>query len=126
MRTLEFFTWMGPFKIPMVMVAIIILVLITTKLIDVFFRYKNSDIDIKKHLNSILFWGKFALVLGIFAQTIGIYNALKEIISAKDISIQIVMIGFKGSFTSTIFGFLLLILASLSWYFLKLRADKIS
>jgi len=126
MKTTEFFMWMGPFKIPMIIIALIIILLITKKAIDIFFRYKNSGIDVKNHLDSILFWGRLGLIVGILAQITGIYSALTEIMHASEISPQVVMIGFRGSFTSTIFGLFLLIIAYLSWYFLKLRTDKIS
>jgi len=126
MKTTEFFMWMGSYKIPMMTIALIIIVLIIRKVIDIFFRYKKSDIDVKKYLDSILFWGRLGLIVGILAQITGIYSALTEIINASEISPQVVMIGFRGSFTSTIFGLFLLIIAYISWYLLKLRANKIS
>ena len=126
MKTAEFFMFMGPFKVPMIIVALLVIAIIIKKSFDIFIRYKNPELNVKKHLDSILFWGKFALILGILGQIIGIYSAVDKIIHAKDINPQIIMIGFKGSFNSTIFGFFILILALLSWYLLKLRADKIS
>lgn len=126
MKTAEFFMFMGPFKAPMIIIALLVIALIIKKSIDILIRYKNPALNVKEHLDSILFWGKFALILGILGQITGIYSALGEIINASDINPQIIMIGFKGSFNSTIFGFFVLLFALLSWYLLKLRADKIS
>ena len=70
-------------------------------------------------LNSILFWGAFAAVLGFLGQCLGIYNALTEISRATEISPVVTAMGFYISFTSTLLGLAVLLISALCWYALR-------
>lgn len=70
-------------------------------------------------VNSVLFWGGFAAVLGLLGQTVGIYVALTAIRAATEVAPWIVLEGFMVSFTSTLIGLVILTAASLIWYGLK-------
>lgn len=116
-----FFMWMGPFKIPMVILSLVVLTLILKKKIDLFFRKGLSPSVMKWGISSILFWGIFTFFFGILAQTIGIWQALQEIMLAEDISPPILIMGLLGTFTPVIYGLCTLLVAALNWWVLRER-----
>lgn len=126
MKVAEFFMWMGPFKYIMIAIAIIIAGLIILKVYDLLIAKNPNQNQMERWLGSIKFWGRFALIMGVLIQLTGMYIALNEIIHASDISPQIVMTGFWGSFNSTLFGLWLLIIALIAWYILNIRYKKLS
>ena len=116
-----FFMWMGPFKIPMVILSIVVLALIAKKKIDLFFRKGLSPEKLHWGLSSILFWGIFTFLFGLFAQTIGIWQALQDIMLANDISPPILIMGLLGTFSPLIYGLCTLLVALLNWWILRER-----
>ena len=70
-------------------------------------------------INTILFWGAVAAVLGVLGQCTGIYNAMQVIRAAKAVSPALLAAGFAESFTTTLFGMTLLLLAGLAWLVLR-------
>ncbi|MFC1661184.1 MotA/TolQ/ExbB proton channel family protein [Gemmatimonadota bacterium] len=70
-------------------------------------------------INAVLFWGGIGAVLGVLGQVNSIYLALREILSASDISPNVIAEGFAISFTSTIMGLLLLLFSALAWMGLR-------
>lgn len=114
----QFFMWMGPYRWPMIIISAIVAVLVIKKAIELMIpqfsaRRRASGI------NAILFWGTLSIAMGILVQTISLWAALNEIIHAADISPTIVIIGFYGSFCSTILGTITLIVAALAWWLFR-------
>jgi hypothetical protein len=70
-------------------------------------------------INTVLFWGAVAAVLGVLGQCTGIYHAMQAIRSAKEVSPTVMAAGFAQSFTTTLFGFALLLVAGLAWLLLR-------
>lgn len=125
MKAIDFFIWMGPYKWPLILITLIIIVLIIKKSIVLLTNSENLSIESKKYLSPILFWGKLGLIVGILAQLTAIYNTLSEILDAEEINAQVVMLGFKGTFNSTIYGMFLLVITLLSWYLLDIWHKKV-
>ena len=115
----QFFMWFGPYKFPMLLLALIVVVLIIVKAVDLLFMRSLSESRKKRWLNSILFWGAIGLVFGMFAQTASLWVALQEIMHAKDLSPPIIIMGFLGSFAPTLFGLLILLVAAIAWWLLR-------
>ncbi len=69
----------------------------------------------------VLFWGFVAAVLGFLGQIAGLYNALTAISQADQLSPQIVRAGLIESFSTTLWGGALLLLAGLAYGLLLLR-----
>ena len=114
----QFFMWMGPYKWPMILLSVLVLVLIIKKAVELAIPSLSQKRK-ASGINAILFWGAFSLAFGIFVQTLGLWEALKEIIAAADISPAIVLIGFYGSFCPTILGALTLLVAALAWWIFR-------
>ncbi|MCP4574655.1 MAG: MotA/TolQ/ExbB proton channel family protein [bacterium] len=73
---------------------------------------------------AILFWGFVAAVLGFLGQCAGLYNALTVIATATAINPSIVSQGFAQSFTTTLWGSGLLLVAGLAWFVLRTWNDR--
>ncbi|MGD2124102.1 MAG: serine hydrolase [Gemmatimonadota bacterium] len=70
--------------------------------------------------NAILFWGGASAVLGFLGQCQGTYLALGAILSAPEISPQVVAEGFVISFVPTLFGLGILGFSLVAWGTLRL------
>mgnify|MGYP006987947642 CR=1 FL=1 len=116
-----FFMWMGPFRIPMVLLSLIVLGMIFKKKFDLFLRKGLTEGKYKWGISSILFWGIFTFVFGLFAQTISIWQVLQEIMTAPDLSPPILITGLLGTFSPTIYGLCTLLVALLNWWILRER-----
>lgn len=114
----QFFMWLGPYKWPMLLLSVLVILLVVKKAIELMipgltYRQKASGI------NAILFWGSISMALGIFSQTVSLWAALREIMAADDISPVIVLIGYYGSFISTLLGTATLIFSALAWWLFR-------
>jgi len=119
----EFFMWLGPFKWPMVLLSALVVVLVIKKVIELALP-GISQARKASGVNAILFWGVMSMALGVFSQTVSLWAALQEIVKAADISPAIVMIGFYGSFISTLLGTATLIFAALAWWTFRFLLKK--
>ena len=121
----QFFMWMGPYKWPMILLSCLVVVLVIKKIVELLIPGLSHKRKVSG-INAILFWGFMSLALGIFVQTASLWVAMKEIIAAADISPTMVIMGFYGSFCSTILGTLTLIFAALAWWTFRYTATKLT
>ncbi len=119
-----FFRSMGMFLYPMLVLTLVIAGLSIKKVVDLYLRSGLSRSELEKGLHAILFWGAVSLVFGVTGQATGIYNALRVISRAKEISMQVVSMGLAESYTTTIFGLELFLVAALVWFWLFSRLRK--
>ncbi len=77
-------------------------------------------------LNTILFWGAFAAVLGFLGQCYGIYEAMMASRAAEEIAPWVVAMGFFVSFTSTLIGLAVLSVAALCWFVLRFWSQRVT
>lgn len=120
----QFFMWMGPYRWPMIIVSVLVIVLVVKKAIELSIPGLSHKQKVSG-VNAILFWGALSLALGIFVQTVSLWVALQDIMAAADISPAMVIIGFYGSFCSTIMGALTLIVAALAWWIFRYLASRL-
>ena len=76
-------------------------------------------------LNGILFWGAFAAVLGFLGQCFGIYEAMTAISRASEFSPSVTAFGFLVSFSSTLLGLIICVIAALCWYSLRIWSNRV-
>lgn len=99
-----------------------------------FFAFKagskifNSSFSDTGRLSGILyyvrFFGMLALVAGILGQILGLYAAMEHISSHGDISQQVMAGGIKVSSITTLYGFIVFLLAHLIWFGLDFSFRK--
>ena len=109
---------LGPFKIPLAAMLLIVLMLIIYSL---YLKFRKAEPDhqaLQKSLNTLLVLGSFNLALGMIGQITGIWDAIDAIKAAGDINPDIVMTGIKVSFGTTIFGLVTFMIAALAWLLL--------
>lgn len=79
----------------------------------------TSRLDAQKALRKLGYGrsiGLFAFVTGILGQLIGLYMAFSVIEKAADISPAIVFAGVKVSMITTLYGFLIFLIALILWF----------
>ncbi len=86
-----------------------------------FGRSARADLRTKVFVDAILFWGGFAVVSGVLGTVIGIVIAAQAIEAAGAVSTTLVWGGIKVALLTSLFGLLVLFLASMLWFLLQLR-----
>jgi hypothetical protein len=72
----------------------------------------------------VRFFGMLALVTGILGQIFGLYAAMQHIATQGDIPQQVMAGGIKVSAITTLYGFIVFLLAHLIWFVLDWKANK--
>lgn len=81
----------------------------------------GSVADARSGMDAILFWGSFAVVLGVLGTTVGVMQAAKALEVAGDVPSALVWGGLRISLITTVFGLLILTIALLAWFGLWVR-----
>lgn len=84
----------------------------------------EHETTFRHNLTYIKSVGLFALVFGILAQLMGMYQAFSAIEAAGDISPSILAGGLKVSMITTIYGIVIFLLSYLLWWGLDYMAQK--
>lgn len=121
-----FFKSMGTYLFPMLILMLTIIVLSVRKIVDLYGKKGLSKARMEKGLHAILFWGAVSAVFGFLGQISGIYNALQAIAKATEISLPVCAQGLAQSYTTTIFGIEIFIVAGIIWFILLGRFRKLS
>ena len=106
---------LGAFKIPLVLVSLLVLLVIVLLAIDSFGKGVTNTERRKQSLNGLLVLGSMNAALGMLGQIMGIWYALAAIIQAEDISPEIVIGGLQASFGTTYYGFATFFVAVIAW-----------
>ena len=72
-------------------------------------------------VDAVLFWGGFAAVVGVLGTLIGIMIAAQAVEMAGEVHATLVWGGIKVALLTTVFGTLILTVASLLWFGLRWR-----
>lgn len=119
---LEFIYQGGPFMILIFVGASLLLILSGKKTYDVFAK-PNSGEAKASGINIILFGGLMLLLLGILGTLIGLYSAFELISMATEISMSIVLMGFRIAMSTTIAGLVFLGIFASIWFMLRSKAN---
>ena len=112
---------MGFIRFPLGLSLLIILGLTAYAAMRLFRRGATADPMTRTWVDAILFWGGFSLVTGVLGTLVGIVVAAQSIEAAGAVSGALVWGGVKVALYSSVFGTLVLVLASLVWFGLQLR-----
>ena len=113
------FAQAGPTAPPLVLLTLVIFGLAIYRFIQVVQSGATKGPALQAGINTILFWGCFSAVLGLFGQFSWITKALRVIADAPRINPRLVYLGLYESFLSTLMGMFILLLASLIWLVLR-------
>jgi len=102
-----------------IFIILIILVLSIQKFLQYFRNQIPEKLVFHRSHHLILFLGIFCFVWGALLQLIGFINALGAIITAADISPQLVLTGMRISFVAPAVGLGAMLISSLLWLILQ-------
>ena len=121
----HFFMSGGPFMWLLLIAAIIVVVLFIKKALELFSSKEADKAVLKNGINTILFWGGISVVLGFFAHFLGVYNSMRVISRAHEISPAVIAEGYAISLTTILFGLTIFIFAALFWAILHWRYNQL-
>jgi len=110
---------LGPFKVPMILLLMIVLAMIVYTVILKFRKTGSEKQRFSESLNALLVVGSFNLALGMIGQITGIWEMLDAIMEAGDINLEIVFTGIKVSFGTTILGLITFMISVVAWLLLR-------
>jgi biopolymer transport protein ExbB/TolQ len=114
-----FFREMGFYAWPLGLIAVAVVALAVRAALRLREAAPRDRAPLEHAVNAVLFWGCVAGVVGILGQFHGIYQAAKAISRAGAISPQMIWGGIAVSFTSTLAGLAILLVAALAWAALR-------
>ena len=116
---MNFIREMGFYFWPLALIAIAVVGLALSAAARLRQAGPEDSATVEHTVNAVLFWGCVAAVVGILGQFHGIYQALKVISMAQAVSPPIIWGGLAVSFSSTLAGLAILLIAALLWAALR-------
>ena len=116
---MSIFQEMGFYFWPLMLIAIAVIGLTLKSAVQLQRARPEDSAQIEHSINAVLFWGCVAAVVGVLGQFHGIYQALKAISVAKAVAPPIIWGGLAVSFSSTLVGLAILLVAALAWAALR-------
>lgn len=117
---LRFFMEAGPFIFPVLLLGLVVLVLALWNAIGLITKRNIEGNRRRQGIDSILFWGGVAAVLGFLGQWVGIGKMTRYIAQEGLVSPPAVAYGISESLLTTISGMVVLLVAAFLWFFLRL------
>ncbi len=105
-------------------INISMIILSIKKFYDVFISKEADAQKRKRGINEILEIGRFALIIGIFGQIIGLYSAFGAIEKMGGVSMEMLAGGLKVSSITTLYGFIIFIISYLFYFILNQKVQK--
>ena len=116
----------GPYMWPLIILAIVNVVLISKKTVELFIKPASNSVQLERGINAIMYWGILSAVLGFYAHFMGIYMAMEAIMAAADISPAIVAGGYAMSLITVLFGLNIFMISSLFWFTFRWRFKQLT
>jgi CubicO group peptidase (beta-lactamase class C family) len=114
----------GPYGYFLVLLALVVLFVTVRAATNLLRESPPAPRVVSEQLNSLLFWGGVAGILGFLGQCDGAYHALNLILQAEEISPHVVAEGFVISFVPTLFGLGILAFSIAAWGCLHLLVRR--
>lgn len=119
-----FFLQMGPYAIPLVLLAMVVLVLTVLRASQASKAQPGHGTDLQAGINAIVFWGAIAAVMGFLGQFQGMYNGLRAMAAATELSPFVIARGLAESFSTTLFGLIIFLFSAVVWFALGSMARR--
>ena len=109
----------GPFIWPIILLALMIGVLFLWNAVFLLIRSNVSSSGRRKSINSVLFWGGVAAVLGLLGQWLGIHRMAGIVAERGIVNPQAVAIGISESLLTPLAGMCVLVGSAVLWSLLR-------
>ena len=110
---------MGPFKLPMILISILVLAVIVMLIVDTYVKKEVNAERRKRGMSTLLVLGSMSAAPGMLGQIIGIWAALAAILVAADVNPEIIMVGLQSTFITTFYGLATFFVAIIAWLILN-------
>jgi hypothetical protein len=120
-RALHVFMEGGILMFPLVLIVLVLFGIVLRTLWHLFVRGGSDSVVIQSCLDGLLFWGGFAVVIGVLGSAVGYHKAMAAIVARGLASPRAVWIGSAEGMVSSITGLLVLAGAGACWYLLRWR-----
>jgi biopolymer transport protein ExbB/TolQ len=109
----------GPLIWPVILLVLVILGL-TIRNALALARSRSSMASRRNSIDSILFWGSVAALIGFLGQWIGVMRLVTAIVDRGIVNPQAVVMGLSESLLTPVAGMFVLVLAGFLWFFLRI------
>jgi hypothetical protein len=116
---LQFLREAGPVIFPVILLGGVVLLLTLWNALTLTLRGADKPARRRASIDSILFWGGVAAVLGFLGQWIGILKITKAIAREGVVSPPMVVLGLSESLLTTVTGMMVLTVAAFLWFILR-------
>ena len=106
---------------PLVLIVLVICGIILRALLHLFLRGGNDANAIQSCLDGLLFWGGFAVVIGVLGSAIGYNKAMTAVVTRGLVNPRALWLGTAEGLVTSIAGLLILAAAGAAWYLLRLQ-----
>lgn len=121
MLLLRFFMQGGGLMYPLVLILLVLFLIVLRTLWHLFVRGGNDVAVIQSCLDALLFWGFFAVVIGVLGTVVGYYKAMAAMAAYGIANPAAVWMGAAEGMVSTISALAVLAVAGALWYVLRWR-----
>ena len=115
---MDFIQQGGVMMYPLILIALVVVGLGVWATVRVP-RVTGPDPVVEMGIDATLFWGGWALLLGLLGTFVGVYFAAGAISQAGGASAALVWGGIQVALTTTVFGLGVFSLAALAWFVLR-------
>lgn len=122
MLLLKVFMQGGPMMLPLVLIVMVLAGIALRITWHLFVGGGNDTTAIQNGLDGLLFWGGFAVVIGLLGSAIGYHRAMGAVLAYGVVNPRAVWIGTAEGMVSSIAGLLVLAGAGVLWYLLRWRS----
>ena len=105
----------------LVMIMLVLFGIVVRTLWHHFIQGGSDSPVIQNCLDGLLFWGGFAVVIGVLGSVVGYHKGMAAIVARGLVNPRAVWIGSAEGLVSSIAGLLVLAGAGTSWYLLRWR-----
>lgn len=96
----------------------------TVSSVQIFSKQLKNQEAMRQQIGYIKSVGLFALVFGIFSQTLGLYGAFSAIEAAGEISPSLLYAGLRVSSITTMYGLFIFLISYLLWLGLDVKLNR--
>lgn len=119
MFLIQFFIQGGPLMYPLVLIALVLFGIILRTEWHLIVRGGSDAAAIENCLDGLLFWGGFAVIIGVLGSVIGYHKALTAVIAHGVVNPRAVWIGSAEGLVTSIAGLFMLAVAGTLWFTLR-------
>jgi hypothetical protein len=116
---LQFLREAGPVVIPLILLAVVLVFLALWNALSLLLRGAEKPERRRSSIDSILFWGSVAAILGFLGQWIGILKLTKFIAQEGVVNPSMVVLGLSEALLTTVTGMMLLCVSTFLWFLLR-------